>query len=73
MFLCDSCLQEHFHNSGRLLESYGSCEYCLQVAVCHDIPSRNLIPKRSRATVSHREGPEHDQHDVCDQYSRKEK
>ncbi len=25
-----------------------------------------------QCTASHREGPEHDQHDVCDQYSRKE-
>lgn len=24
-------------------------------------------------TASHREGPEHDQHDVCDQYTRKGK
>ena len=31
-----------------------------------------LLPKKEwQPTASHREGPEHDQHDVCDQYSRK--
>lgn len=33
----------------------------------------NWLPKDEwHCTASHREGPEHDQHDVCDQYSRKD-
>ncbi len=29
-------------------------------------------PSEWQCIASHREGPEHDQHDVCDQYSRKD-
>lgn len=33
----------------------------------------HLAKDQWRCTASHREGPEHSQKDVCDQYSRKEK
>lgn len=36
-------------------------------------PATKLRATEWHCTASHREGPEHDQHDVCDQYSRKEK
>jgi len=55
-----------------LMFAYG---FGLGVIICAiDVPaSVYSVPKdRWQCTASHREGPEHDQHDVCDSYSRKE-
>ncbi len=45
------------------------CIWCMWCAErqCYLLPKKDWQP-----TASHRAGPEHDQHDVCDQYTRKE-
>lgn len=47
MFICKTCLTEKYanHPSAHLFRSHGKCECCGFTKDCHDIPSKNLIPK----------------------------
>lgn len=47
MFICDPCLHKHYENNPLLISSFVRCEVCKGHARCNDIPSGNLIRKKS--------------------------
>lgn len=44
MFLCQKCLEDNFKNLATPF-SHGKCEYCEEMKICADIPSKYLIKK----------------------------
>ena len=52
MFICDSCLSEHFTNDPRWFRSNGRCEVCAQTAECSDIQSASLILRSGPAEMA---------------------
>lgn len=46
-FVCEECLKEKYENQPGFVGSKGPCEDCGKVALCYDIPSSRLQPKRT--------------------------
>lgn len=50
MFICKPCLEKNYTN-WYMAESVGNCEICGNRAVCHDIPSKYLNPKKGEKPI----------------------
>ena len=54
MFICEDCIKEHYENEPDEFltpRSHGRCEICNKGAICFDIPTKHLIPKKEAKSI----------------------